>query len=218
MLDVVIKNSILLGLVIMVAHFMIKNELEDKITRRIIQEPTRSGFMRQSSNTHDELAQFFLEATKARSGTNSPVSSQQTTSMLSEIAPFANPDDADSVQLKDLYDYVYKNTDESSAELAALYKETLRSDCIQGTKKTVKCDLVGNNAGDKRMCKNPIDEHISKQQKAEVPLVERPENGFKFGTRVKDYQNETVMNGAYIDGTRMTGFDANDRLFAGALL
>jgi hypothetical protein len=198
MLDIVIKNTILSGLIIMVVHFMIKNELEDKNTRNKIDTFLQPLINPIYAPVHDELATFFLEATKARSEDNS--SACQTKKA-----------DSDSTQLKDLYDYVYADNDNSPNELASLYNEVLRTDCIKNTKKTIKCDI---NADNKRMCRNPIDEHIDKQQKMEAPLIERPDTGFRFGTRVKDYQNETVMNGAFIDGTRMTGFDSNDRLFA----
>jgi len=204
MLDTVIKNTILFGLLIMIVHFMIKNELVDSAARRRVE-----FFMDNKPlplpipAPHDELATFFLEATSPKKA-----------DAMAAASPCAT-DEAQraKAQLKDLYDYVYADK-EAPGELGTLYNDNVKSDCIQGSKKTVKCDLVGNNVGDKRMCKTLIDAHIDKQQKEEAPLVEKADEGYRFGVRVKDYKNEAVMNGAYIEGTRLTGFDTNDMLFA----
>jgi hypothetical protein len=220
MLDTVIKNTILAGLVILIAHFIIKNELVDKSARHNIESFIQSMLTAPSpmpaaaagpvgiDETSDDVAKFFLEATKAReTDAGSPrikaVDEDKQRSLNSQH------------QINDLYDYVYndRERDVASKELGDLYRDSSVQE--GGSKKTVKCDLVGNNAGDKRLCKNLIDEHISKNMKPELPLVDRPDVGFKFGTRVKDYDNENVMNGAFIEGTRLTGFDANDTLYGG---
>jgi len=236
MLDTVIKNTILAGLVILIAHFIIKNELVDKSAKHNIEAFIQSMMMAPSAapvpsgvlssgpagvtETQDDVARFFLEATKAGNGAGSP--------RFKNVGPGCSPVPADEdalrslnaqTQISDLYDYVYNDRERDVApkELIGHYKDaSIPIDSIQGNdKKTVKCDLVGNNSGDKRLCKTLIDDHISKNLKPEVPLVDRPDVGFKYGTRVKDYDNEKVMNGAFIEGTRLTGFDANDTLYGG---
>lgn len=219
MFATVVKNTILGGLVILILHFLIKNELVDQSAKKNI-----DTFLQQYSpklftapNTispDDELASFFLEA-RAKKADAAGLRGGSPRAAENKGA------DEDALRstngaLKDLYDYVYADTSVTPEHLSSLYKDTLRADCIQGTRKTVKCDATGNDPHDKQMCHNPVDDHIAKLQKAELPVVDHVDKGYRYGTPFKEYQEDNVMNGAFIEGTRLTGFDGNDMLFASA--
>lgn len=225
MFAAVVKNTILGGLVILILHFLIKNELVDQSAKKnidtFVQQYGPKSPLALTAPTaispDDELAAFFLEARAKANAINGAGAALRGGSPRAAENKGAVDEDARrsaNGALKDLYDYVYADTTATQDQLNALYKDTLRSDCIQGTMKTVKCDAVGNDPQDKRLCHNPVDDHIAKLQKAELPVVDHVDKGYRYGTPFKEYQDDNVMNGAFIEGTRLTGFDGNDMLFA----